>query len=139
MRTIEISETVWQAIADKGKFGETEDDVLRRVFRLPILNEESHSKTISNNAHVRTHQSSSKKRRSIATQRMSSYIDNDKLHVSFAGGKSLSWSLPVSSDKAGIRSVREKAVSFARDHDATIGQQNAVKKTLTDNGYHLTK
>jgi len=40
MRTIEISDEVWQAIADRGKFGETEEDVLRRVFRLPTCTEQ---------------------------------------------------------------------------------------------------
>jgi len=35
--------------------------------------------------------------------------------------------------------MREKAVSFARENGATIGQINAVKKTLTDDGYHLTR
>lgn len=34
MRTIRISEEVWNAIAERGKFGESEDDVLRRVFNI---------------------------------------------------------------------------------------------------------
>ena len=37
MRNIRISEEVWQAIAKEGKFGETEEDVLRRVFKLPSI------------------------------------------------------------------------------------------------------
>lgn len=127
MRTIEISETVWEAIAAQGKFGEIEDDVLRRILNLPMLKEESQA--ISN----------SKKRRTIATQCMSSGIDNNELHVSFAGGESRRWPLPKSSDKIGIGLVREEAVSFAQNNGATIGQQNAVKKALTDNGYYLTK
>ena len=40
MRTIRISEEVWNEIAKRGKFGETPDDVLRRVFNLTI-NQES--------------------------------------------------------------------------------------------------
>ena len=32
MRTIRISNEVWDEIAKKGKFGENEDDVLRRQF-----------------------------------------------------------------------------------------------------------
>jgi len=35
MRTVRISDEVWAKIAERGKFGETEDDVLRRVFKLP--------------------------------------------------------------------------------------------------------
>ena len=34
MRTIKVSENVWNEIAKRGKFGETEDDVLKRVFGL---------------------------------------------------------------------------------------------------------
>jgi hypothetical protein len=29
---VHSSEEVWQAIAERGKFHETEDDVLRRIF-----------------------------------------------------------------------------------------------------------
>ena len=35
MMTIEISQPVWDAIATRGKFGESVDDVLRREFDLP--------------------------------------------------------------------------------------------------------
>ena len=35
MINISVSEPVWQALASRGKFGETEDDVLRRAFNLP--------------------------------------------------------------------------------------------------------
>ena len=34
MKTIRISEDVWNAMAERGKFGETPDDVLRRVFAI---------------------------------------------------------------------------------------------------------
>ena len=38
-----------------------------------------------------------------------------------------------------IRKVRTDAVDFAKDNGASDGQIAAVKKTLTDAGYHLTK
>ncbi len=38
MRNIRISEEVWKEIANRGKFGETEDDVLRRVFGIEGYN-----------------------------------------------------------------------------------------------------
>jgi len=47
--------------------------------------------------------------------------------------------LPAKSEKAAIRTVRDKATSFAEKHGATVGQVNAVKKTLTDAEYHLLK
>ena len=37
MKRVAISDDVWAEIARRGKFGETEDDVLRRVFDLKPL------------------------------------------------------------------------------------------------------
>lgn len=37
MHNINVTAPVWQAIASRGKFGETEGDVLRRVFGLPAV------------------------------------------------------------------------------------------------------
>ena len=42
-------------------------------------------------------------------------------------------------DKAAIQAVRDKAVVFALESDASVGQMYAVMKALTDSGYHLTK
>jgi hypothetical protein len=70
---------------------------------------------------------------------MSSYINNGQLHVSFAGGSERSWSLPGKNDKAALLAMREKAVAFVRENKATLGQVNALKKTLTDAGYYLTR
>lgn len=138
MRTIEVSTEVWQAIAERGKFGETEDDVLRRVFQLPSRDEATPLR-----AEIGQHQpirrSSNVPRRVRAVNRMSSYIGNGQLHVSFDDGASLSWSLPTKNDKTAIRSLRTEAETFAKAHDASDGQINAIYKTLTDNGYHLTK
>ena len=38
MISVQISQQVWDAIAARGKFGETPDDVLRRQFELPPAN-----------------------------------------------------------------------------------------------------
>jgi hypothetical protein len=70
---------------------------------------------------------------------MTSFISGNQLHVEFQGGTSSSWKLPDRSDKAGIRAVLDRAIAFARNNDASIGQMNAVRKTLTAEGYHLTK
>ncbi len=140
MRTITISEPVWGAIADLGKFGEKEDDVLRRVFKLPPNSGTSSESTpVPLSEHGRSRAPSSSRRRSFATQRMSSYLNNSQIHVAFQGGASRSWALPPKSDKTALRAVRAKAVAFARENGATVGQVNAVLKTLTDADYHLTK
>lgn len=133
MRTIRVSEEVWQVIATNGKFGETEDDVLRRLLKLPPQSTTDYLQKSSEIKTVRL------PRGSFATQRMSSNISNNQLHITLQDGTSRSWPLPNRSDKSGIKAVRDKAVSFVKENGATIGQINAVKKTLTDNGYHLTK
>lgn len=138
MRTIRISEEVWQAIASRGKFGETEDDVLRRVFELPLnsIHEGGQTPTSDERSSYRT---SSGRRRLFAKQRMTSYIGGNQLHIEFHGGNSSSWTLPDRNDKAGIRVVLEKAILFAKNNEASLGQINAVRKTLTNEGYHLIK
>lgn len=70
---------------------------------------------------------------------MSSYISGNELRVSFASGPSSSWVLPKKTDKPAIRVVRDKATTFAEKHGATLGQVNAVKKTLTDSEYFVSK
>ena len=70
---------------------------------------------------------------------MTSYISGNELRVSFSSGPSLSWKLPPKSDRAGIRVIRDQATDFAKKHGATLGQVNAVKKTLTDSGYYLLR
>ena len=70
---------------------------------------------------------------------MSSGISNNMLYVEFANGKQDSWVLPDKMDKVGIKEVRDKAVAFAEENDASLGQINAVKKALTEGEYHPTK
>ena len=131
--------TLWQAIAAHGKFGETEDDVLRRVFKLPENSGQDDSQTPTGLNEQRPRRVAYTPRRLRAKKRMSSFIDANQLHVSFQDGTAQSWMLPQRSDKLEIRSVRNMAVAFARENGATIGQINAVKKALTEAGYHLIK
>ena len=138
MKSISISEPVWEAIAGRGKFGETEDDVLRRVFGLPPLAGGNSSTAATIKAAPIARQSKGP-RRSFATDKLSSYISGNELRVSFASGASKSWKLSSKNDKAALRVVRDAATGFAEKHGATIGQINAVRKTLTDSCYHLLK
>lgn len=133
MKSISVSAPVWEAIASRGKFGETEDDVLRRVFGLAGSKAEPAPKE----APIK--RQSNGPRRSLATDKLSSYISSNELRVAFASGPSKSWKLPPKSDKAALRAVRDAATDFAESNGATLGQVNAVKKTLTDSGYHLLK
>lgn len=126
MRTIRISDEVWDEIAERGKFGETPDDVLRRVFGL--------DKARDTSQRVQT-----KIRERFAEQRMTARVEDGHLFVAFQGGASQEFLLPDRTDKNRIRVVRNRAAEFAEKNGATLGQVNAVKKALTEAGYHLTK
>lgn len=139
MRNIRISEEVWQAIANHGKFGETEEDVLRREFKLPAISVRDEDQANLEGGSRLPHRVSSGRRRSFATKRMTSFINRDQLHIEFQDGPSSSWTLPERSDKAGIRALLDKVIEFARKNGASLGQINAARKTLTSEGYHLTK
>jgi hypothetical protein len=134
MRVIRISEEVWQAIAARGIFGETENDVLERIFDIEKPPEEPAVK-----APVSPPRIIAQKRHQFATVKMSTEVRGKKLFVSFANGASDSWLLPDTSDKNAIRTVRDNAVEFAKLNGASYGQEQAVKKALTDAGYWLNK
>ena len=131
MRTVRVSDGVWDEIAKRGKFGETVDDVLRRVFG--IEGGGTHEGGQGPKA------SSGRKWGRKSTKTMTPKLFDGKYHLSFIGGKSSSWPLPDRSDKAGIRKLIDDAVEFAKEEGATIGQIHAVRKALTEEGYHLTK
>jgi len=127
MRTIRISEEVWNEIAKEGKFGETPDDVFRRVFKLTPV-------AVSDVGFQK------KKLIDRAIRRMSARVTDDGyLLVNFLGGPSNKWKLPSKDDKNGIRGVKKLAVEFAENNKASIGQVNAVIKAMTDAEYWTTK
>jgi hypothetical protein len=75
----------------------------------------------------------------MAAQRMTARVEGDMFRVHFASGARNSWSLPRRDDTVGIRKLREAAMQFAKENGATEGQQNAVRKALTNAGYYLRK
>lgn len=122
MKTIRISDEVWKAFEKHGKFGETPDDVLRRVFEISRHKKRSGSTW-----------------NKVATNRMIARAENGELSIKFASGSSKRWALPSKDDKAGIRKVRDEAVKFAEGVGASSGQLYAVMKALTEAGYHLIR
>ncbi|MBW6486678.1 MAG: hypothetical protein K0B01_11080 [Syntrophobacterales bacterium] len=125
MKTIRISDEVWNEIAKRGKFGETEDDVLRRVFTIACPSPRT----------PRPMPPRVKK----AIFRMSTFVRSGTLFVEFENGRKNQWALPDQRDKDGIRKVRDAAVDFAQQNSASRGQMNAVKKVLTDAGYYVSR
>lgn len=120
MKTIRISNEVWNAIAKRGKFGETPDDVLRRVFRINSVRKA--------NMHRR-----------VAIRKLSANVVNGMLSVAFTDGPSKKWQLPHKDNKREIRIVRDKALAFAEQQGATEGQLKAVIKAMTNAGFYLMK
>ena len=70
---------------------------------------------------------------------MSSFVQNQNLVIEFHGGPRKSFLLSAPSDKQALRAVRDQAVGFARENGASYGQEMAVKKALTEAGYHLMR
>jgi len=131
MRTIRITEEVWEAIAARGKFGETEDDVLRRVFELDEAKVDGKVPRPGRRG---------RGNRRFALQRMSPDVRDGQLIIQFEDGTRQQWSLPDKDDKEGIRRLRDAAVDWALEHGASDpGQTNAVRKTLTDAGYYVSR
>ena len=130
-RSIRISGAVWNAIAERGRFGETVDDVLRRVFGLVPEHDPERS--------VSDRRGTGRRAPRRATNRMSAHVEHGRLLVQFTDGEK-SWDLPDPTDKGAIRRIRDEAVAFALAHGASEpGQTNAVKKALTNAGYYLTR
>ncbi|NQV21594.1 MAG: hypothetical protein HQ511_09280, partial [Rhodospirillales bacterium] len=95
MKTIRISEEVWDVIAERGKFGETEDDVLRRVFKLspaetPVRRSRGGGRI--GRGGVR-----------YSTKRMSAKVENNLLVIRFEDGAGREWTAPNRGDKEEIR------------------------------------
>lgn len=65
--------------------------------------------------------------------------DSGKLIADFNNGSRMEWVLPSRDDKTQIRKIRDEVKRFAQKNEATIGQINAIRKALTDAGYHLIK
>src|SRR5262245_56460496 len=112
MRNILVSDAVWEAIASHGKFGETEDDVLRREFKLPPNPQPPNAHASPYLSRVASKRASSGPRQRVATRRMSAYVGGNQLHVAFQDGPARSWTLPSRNDKVAIREIREQAVAF---------------------------
>ena len=133
MKMIRVSEEVWAAIAAQGKFGETEDDVLRRVFKIPMHN--SRLSGHATNEPVKQH--GWKERR--ATDRMTQTVKGNKLILEFDSGPRFEGTLPAKENRLAIRKVRDDAVEFVRSNGGTDGQEKAAIRALTSRGYHIAK
>jgi hypothetical protein len=131
VQTIKIGERVWNAIKTEGKFGETADDVLRRLLKLDD-SDEARAQGSADEGERRW-----KERR--AKVRMTQKIENGELVLRFDSGQTGRWKLPANKDDhAENRRVRDMAVAFVQKNGGTIGQEHAAMRALTHRGYHVT-
>jgi len=77
----------------------------------------------------------------VATVPMSVKIEDGKLTILFKedGGATKRMKMPAKNHKNKIKMVLDKALEFAKENGATMGQLKAVRKTFNVNGYYLTK
>lgn len=132
MRTIRISEEVWNEIANRGVFGETPDIVLRRVFG--VVNMSDDEQKIKRNVYMKT-----RKKARYATDPLTARIEDNTAIMSFASGASRNFPLPDRLNREEIRNVTTDVINFVEKHGGTEGQINAARKALTDAGYHIVK
>jgi hypothetical protein len=127
---VRLSDEVWKEIAKRGRFGESEDDVLRRVFGIkPSELGQSGVAPMPDAATARMHS------RVYEAGTAKAY-----LKVRFENGDEQHFKLPADkSDKRAIRDALTGALLFGKKNGASRGQLFAIRKALTDMGYHLTK
>ncbi|MCE5271625.1 hypothetical protein LLH00_10125 [bacterium] len=124
MRTIRISEEVWNEIAKRCSFGETPDIVLRRVFSIDNPKQEKKMEIA---------------RPRFAQKRMTARIAENYMLISFKGGASKRFLLPSKNDKSAIKRATEEAMGFADSNGASHGQIEAVRKAFTSAGYWINR
>jgi hypothetical protein len=135
MKTIQISDETWAAIRARGKFGETtEDDVLRRIFKISTDNSQPNGSP----ANESSKQYGWKERRAINRMRDETGKGN-KLVLEFDHGPRFEKPLPDKKNHSAVRKVRNEALEFVRLNGGTKGQEHAAIKALTSRGYFVAK
>jgi hypothetical protein len=140
MRTISISDTVHAFIEKHGKFPETYDDVLRRLFKLPSSDVPNGREEFPVVAPPPKSSENNRTRRNLSTREMKAWVEGTTLWVAFEHETPRRFELPSDkNDKNGIRQTRDSAVDWATTKDATDGQKNAIGKAISGAGYYLTR
>lgn len=75
----------------------------------------------------------------LATVKMTAKVEEGKLTIGFEGQKIRKFKMPSAADKPKLKLLLTKALEFAVEQGATIGQQKAVRKAFTSAGYYMTK
>jgi len=118
MKTVRVSADVWNVVEETGKFGETPDDVLRRLLGLPAKT------NMAVDAEAKP-------------DKISARVRDRVLRVALEDGVPREWVLPDKEQTAEIAQTREEALEMLREAGASVRQQAAVKRALTSAGYRM--
>lgn len=129
-RTVSVSEEVYACIAGNGRFGESIDDVLRRLLQ---IGEEAVGPSSAT-----AHPTSTNAVRRHTTRRLTAKRLDGALSLTFAAGPTRIWPLPPREDHRAIAALSIEAKAWAESQGASFGQLKAIHKTLTEGGYYNT-
>jgi hypothetical protein len=130
LRSVQVSEEVYEVIAQDGKFGESVDDVLRRLLGLPERLGQSTPYTVT------PRRRPSRTRPRLSERTISARVEGGQLLLAVEG-EQISWDLPSRHEVERIRTITYEALAWAEERGATIGQLKAVRKALSEAGYYL--
>jgi hypothetical protein len=132
LRSVQVSEEVYEVIAENGKFGESVDDVLRRLLGVPDGPAQSKPFTVT------PRRRASRTRPRLSERTLSSRVEGGQLLLAVEG-EEISWDLPARHEIERIRTITYEALDWAEERGATIGQLKAVRKALSEAGYFIGK
>src|SRR5947209_329343 len=115
MKMIRVSHEVWGQIAARGKFGETEDMVLRRIFNISEKQAGTESSGVEPERLTGDGAERTWKKRKAAVRMIQTVTSDNKLVLAFDTGQKGEWTLPSRDDVATIRKIRDEAVAFVRE------------------------
>lgn len=122
-RTVTVSEAVWGHVAEHGRFGESFDDVLRRML---AIDDNRDRATTGRRSHQRR-----------AERRLSPYtLEEGSVVLGWDGSEELRVALPARDDRQSITRLVGQAKEWARAGGATEGQLKAIDKLFSEAGYY---
>lgn len=138
-RTVTISGEVYDYIAERGRFGESVDDVLRRIFSIDgEVPSTDGQPSVGRRPNVQRKPVRSTSRQRLAQRRLSARLADGFLVLAFVSGPEERWRLPGKDAHDEIARLSIEAQAWAESNGATYGQQKAVHKALTEGGYYNT-
>ena len=138
-RTVTISREVYDYIAERGRFGESVDDVLRRIFSIDAEPPSADGPpSVGRGPSTQPTRVRSAPRPRLAQRRLSARLADGFLVLAFVSGPEDRWRLPAKDAHNEIARLSIEAQAWAESNGATYGQQKAVHKALTEGGYYNT-